>query len=188
MDPNLLRGNLVRLAALGRSDAPMIARWSEDTSYMRLQDTHAALPRTAEQVTGELEQLNDGHNAIAFAIRTLSDDALIGTVGFYEIEWSNSTAWLGIGIGERANWGKGFGTEALWLALRYAFDELNFYRLTVTVIATNSRAIALYERAGFQREGVFREFGLRDGRRYDMLLYGLLRPEWKVRLGDGEQR
>jgi RimJ/RimL family protein N-acetyltransferase len=180
MDLNLLRGNLVRLAALERADAGTLARWSEDTTYMRLQDTQAALPRTHAQVTAELEQLNDGHNAIAFAIRTVSDDVLIGTVGFYEIEWSNDAAWLGIGIGERSDWGKGYGTEALWLALRYAFDELNFHRLTVTVIANNARAIALYERAGFRREGIFREFGLRDGQRYDMLLYGLLRPEWKA--------
>jgi RimJ/RimL family protein N-acetyltransferase len=80
-----------------------------------------------------------------------------------------------MGIGDRGAWGKGYGTEALRLALQYAFDELNLHRLTLTVIDYNERAIALYEKAGFRREGVFREFGQRDGKRYDMYLYGLLR-------------
>jgi RimJ/RimL family protein N-acetyltransferase len=88
-----------------------------------------------------------------------------------------------MGIGERDAWGQGYGTEALHLALQYAFDELNLHRITLTVIAYNERAIALYERAGFQREGVFREFGQRDGKRYDMYLYGLLRPEWESGAG-----
>ena len=83
-----------------------------------------------------------------------------------------------MGLGEREAWGQGYGTEALHLALQYAFDELNLHRITLTVIAYNERAIALYERAGFQREGVFREFGRRDGKRYDMYLYGLLNREW----------
>ena len=53
--------------------------------------------------------------------------------------------------------------------------------------SSNERAIALYEKAGFRREGVFREFGQRDGRRYDMYLYGLLRPEWEQRRADHDR-
>jgi RimJ/RimL family protein N-acetyltransferase len=59
-------------------------------------------------------------------------------------------------------------------------DELNLHRVQLTVFSYNERAIALYEKLGFQREGVYREFIQRDGRRYDMYLYGLLRREWKA--------
>jgi len=89
-------------------------------------------------------------------------------------------AWLGIGIGMREYWDRGLGSEALALALRYAFHEMNLHRLTLTVLAYNTRAIHLYEKLGFRHEGTFREFGLRDGKRYDMLLYGLLRREWEA--------
>jgi RimJ/RimL family protein N-acetyltransferase len=65
------------------------------------------------------------------------------------------------------------------LVARYAFDELNLHRLQLTVIDYNPRAIAMYERLGFVREGNYREFGERDGARYDLFLYGLLRPEWR---------
>jgi RimJ/RimL family protein N-acetyltransferase len=176
MNLGLLDGTKVRLTALSRDDAAMISGWFGDVGYLRLQETNVALPKSQAQIAADLEELE---NTIVFAIRTVADKALIGTVGFYEIEWANQCAWLGMGIGERDAWGQGYGTEALHLALRYAFDEVNLHRITLTVIAYNERAIALYERAGFQREGVFREFGQRDGRRYDMYLYGLLRPEWK---------
>lgn len=183
----LLRGTKLRLAALSKEDAPRIARWHEDVGYLRLQETNRALPKTVAQIEAELEQFEGSADTIVFGIRTRENDELVGTLGFYEIEWSNQVAWLGMGIGDRAAWGKGYGTEALRLALQYAFDELNLHRLTLTVIDYNERAIALYEKAGFRREGVFREFGQRDGKRYDMYLYGLLRPEWKARV-HGAQR
>jgi RimJ/RimL family protein N-acetyltransferase len=49
------------------------------------------------------------------------------------------------------------------------------------VFSYNKRAIALYEKLGFQREGVYREFLQRDGKRFDMYLYGILRREWDAR-------
>lgn len=176
---DLLSGTKVRLDALEERDAQTIAQWSGDAGYLRLLDTNLARPKTSRQIATELDQQSTASETLLLAIRRREDDRLIGTVGFHEIEWSNQVAWLTIGIGERANWGRGYGGEALRLALRYAFDEMNLHRLTLTVIAYNERAIALYERAGFQREGVFREFGQRDGKRYDMYLYGLLRSEWR---------
>ena len=74
--------------------------------------------------------------------------------------------------------------EALRLMLRFAFHELNLHRLQLTVFAYNEAAIRLYERLGFQREGAFREYLLRDGKRYDMLLYGLLAREWEAQSKD----
>jgi RimJ/RimL family protein N-acetyltransferase len=179
MNLDLLRGSKVRLTALRQDDASKIAEWNEDVGYLRLQDTNTALPKSKAQIETELEQLQGGGDAILFAIRTNEEETLIGTVGFYEIEWANQAAWLGIGIGDRAAWGKGYGSEALRLVLQYGFEEMNLHRVTLTVVEYNERAIAMYERAGFKQEGTFREFGRRDGKRYDMYLYGLLRSEWE---------
>ena len=182
MSVELLRGTQVRLAALSQDDAAKMACWYEDAGYLRLQDTNRAMPKSVAQIEAELEQFDSSADTIVLGIRTRAEDKLIGLLGFYEIEWSNQAAWLGMGIGDRNAWGKGYGTEALRLGLQYAFDELNLHRLTLTVIDYNTRAIALYEKAGFRQEGVFREFGQRDGKRYDMYLYGLLRPEWEAKI------
>jgi RimJ/RimL family protein N-acetyltransferase len=64
------------------------------------------------------------------------------------------------------------------LILRFAFHELNLHRVQLTVFEYNARAIALYERLGFRREGTYRETLLRDGKRFDMYLYGMLSHEW----------
>ena len=176
---HLLRSTRVRLTALDESDARTIARWYEDAEYLRLQDTNAAIPRTAADISSEITTESKAADTIVLAIRLVDGDELVGTLGFYEIEWSNQVAWLGLGIGDRSHWGQGYGSEAMQLALKYAFCELNLYRVQLTVIDYNARAIALYEKSGLKREGVFRKFGRRDGKRYDMFLYGLLRPEWE---------
>jgi len=88
---------------------------------------------------------------------------------------------MSIGLGDSANWGKGYGDEATRLALGFAFNELNLHRVQLTVFAYKPRAIHLYEKLGFQKGGIYREFLQRDGRRFDMYLYGLLRHEWEAR-------
>lgn len=94
--------------------------------------------------------------------------------------WTHQVGWVSVAFGDRANWGKGYGSEAMRVALAFAFHELNLHRVQLTVFSYNERAIALYEKLGFQRDGTLREFLQRDGRRYDMYLYGLLRREWEA--------
>jgi RimJ/RimL family protein N-acetyltransferase len=180
LDTDIFRGRLVRLASLNRQDAGIIAGWSQDATYLRLLDTNSARPRTETEVAADLEKWAGASDTIVLGIRLLADDRLLGWVGFYEIEWSNQVAWLAVGIGDRTNWDHGYGSDALAVALRYAFNELNLHRVQLDVIETNARAVRVYEKCGFRREGAFREFGQRDGRRYDLILYGLLRQEWEA--------
>ena len=124
------------------------------------------------------EQKND---ELFFLIRTLEEDLTIGLIGLDGIQWVHGDAWVGIGLGEREYWGKGYGTDAMRILLRYAFEELNLHRLSLSVFEYNSRAIRSYEKAGFIIEGRARQFLNRDGRRYDMIFMGILRDEWKER-------
>jgi len=83
-------------------------------------------------------------------------------------------------LGKRKKEGKGYGKETIKLLLNYGFNELNLYRIQLNVLEFNIHAIHLYERFGFKKEGAFREFVLRDGNRYDLLLYGLLKMNGNV--------
>jgi RimJ/RimL family protein N-acetyltransferase len=96
------------------------------------------------------------------------------------IAWPHGDAWIGIGLGERAYWGKGYGSDALRVLLRFAFQELNLHRVTLNVFEYNTRALKTYERLGFTIEGTVREALLRDGRRWDLIFMGLLRQEWEA--------
>lgn len=180
LSANLWQGPRVRLTALTYSDTPTISGWHNDLGMLRYFDAEAARPRSEDDVSRWLDDLKKNPRTFVFGIRRLEDDALIGTVSIEDVLWPHGTGWLSILIGDRANWGQGYGDEAMRLVLDYAFRELNLHRVQLTVFEYNARAIALYEKLGFQREGVYREFMQRDGRRYDMYLYGLLRREWRA--------
>ncbi len=180
MSETLFRGKLVRLAPSTRDDAEVFARWSQDADYMRNLDTDYARPFSAESY---IERFNPGHegpNSVAFHLRTVEDDRLIGFVALHSIEWNNQAGLLAIGIGEPDYRGRGYGADALRLVLRYAFDELNLHRVGLDVIATNTQAIRAYERVGFKQEGIQREAVLRDGQRCGRIVMGVLRHEWQA--------
>ncbi len=181
MSSSLLRGERVELTALHRDDVPVIASWEQDTDFLRLLDASPAQPRSIEEITRWLESGQKARNNFLFGVRLLLSETLIGWVELDGIQWAHGSTGLGLAIGRREQWGQGYGREALELALQFAFHELNLHGVHLTVFSYNERAIALYERIGFQREGAYREYLHRDGKRHDMLLYGLLRREWEAR-------
>lgn len=178
---NLFSGKLVRLVAPSEHDAAILARWSEDAEYLRAVDSDYARPLSPEEFALRLSPDQADSNRLEFHIRTLADDRLIGFVALHSVEWNNGAAQLAVGIGEPEYRGKGHGTDALQLILRFAFHELNLYRVGLDVISTNARAIHTYEKLGFQHEGRMRDAVLRDGRRADRIFMGLLRDEWSAR-------
>lgn len=182
MNNDLFHGQLVRLvAANSETDAEAMARWSRNSEYHRLLDSEAFIPRTAKQAKEGIAEWmeHERPNSFGFMIRTLADDRLIGFVGLGGINWNNGDGWVGIGIGEPEFWGKGYGTDAMRVLLRFAFDELNLHRVSLSVYTYNTRAIRSYEKAGFQIEGRARRTLNRDGQRADEVFMGVLREEWE---------
>lgn len=188
MTANPLHGERLRLAAIDLDqDLPAIAAWSRDTEFLRLLQTNTIRPWTVPELKKWIaEDLGDDEpkdTAYAFVIRRLSDDRVLGTLDLMISEWSHRDAWIGIGLGDRATWSQGYGTEAMRLLLRFAFGELNLHRVTLSVFGYNPRAIRSYEKVGFVHEGAQRERLRRDGHRHDLLIMGLLRSEWQAAQG-----
>jgi RimJ/RimL family protein N-acetyltransferase len=180
MEPsNLFRGSLVRLAALTAEDVGTMVLWYQSAEFLRLFDSRPAYPKTEEELKEWLAELRKDERTFAFAVRPLEGSELLGYLEVDGVDWQHGECGMGLGFGDQVHWGRGYGQEATELGLRYAFHELNMHRVTITVFEYNERSIALAEKIGFQREGVFRERLQRDGQRYDMLLYGLLRHEWE---------
>ena len=175
----LLRGSRVRLTALTQSDLPTLVQWHQNPDFLRLFDALPACPKTEAALAQWIDDTNRATDTFLFAARSLDNDQLIGYVELDGILWPHRVSGISIAIGEAKQWGKGYGSEVMQLVLQFAFDELNLHRIQLTVFSYNERAIALYEKLGFQREGVHREHLQRDGKRYDMYLYGLLRSEWE---------
>lgn len=176
---DIFRGELVRLAARDpEADSGALARWSLDSEYLRLLDTDPARPRTARQCQDDAARRAEREHVFAFNIRTLEGDRLIGFVSLWIVSWASGEAGVGIGLGEPADRGRGYGTDAMRLVLRYAFAELNLARVSLEALAHNTRAIRSYEKAGFKLEGVQREWERRDGHRADVVGMGILAADY----------
>jgi RimJ/RimL family protein N-acetyltransferase len=174
-------GTLVCLKAYDPATAAeAIARWGLDSEYHRLDDSGPVYPPLAQRIRAQSEAYEPRGSRFTFAIHTLADERLIGIIDIEITQWANGDAYVGIGIGERDMWGKGYGTDAMRVMLRYAFRELNLHRVTLTVFEYNPRAIRSYEKAGFVVEGRLRKWLNREGRRWDMIHMGILREEWET--------
>ena len=177
----LFTGSLVRLAAMDRQAwAETISRWSLDSEYERLLTTDPTRPKSVKKASEWIEKNmeQDAPTMFNFGIRTLDGDRLIGNIDLDGIRFNHGDTFVGIGIGEREYWGKGYGTDAMRVILRFAFTELNLHRVSLNVFEYNQRAIHYYEKAGFVYEGRILKLLHRGGQRYDLVYMGILRSEW----------
>lgn len=177
---NLLKGQNVKLTALREEDIVKLEQWYNDIEFLRFYDMVSAVPKSKRELHEMIHEITQSHDKYIFAIRSNIDETLIGVTGFENILWNNGTAVIYIGIGDKFFRGKGFGKEALALTMQFGFNELNLHRIQLNVLSYNTPALNLYESLGFKKEGVYREFIHRDGIRFDMYLYGILRSEWRM--------
>jgi RimJ/RimL family protein N-acetyltransferase len=185
MPTNLFIGSLVRLAAQNPdTDPPVYARFSSDSQYLRFLDTDPAQPRPASFYRRMIEERLDRPNNFAFAVHTLADDKLIGFIGLWVWSWPSGNGGVGIGMADPDYRGKGYGTDAMRLGVRYAFNELGLERVTLQAVAHNARALRSYEKVGFELMGTEREVDLRDGQRHGVVTMAITRARWNNTLGD----
>jgi RimJ/RimL family protein N-acetyltransferase len=177
----LFQGELVRLGAIDPDTLPAaFSRWHRDTEVSRLMSTHTARvhsPKISREFI-EKEIYSSPPSMHWFAIYTLDGDRLIGDIDLSAVYNGHGEAYVGIAIGEREYWDRGYGTDAMRLILRFAFLELNLQRVALNTFEYNPRAVRSYEKAGFRHEGRERGFLNREGRRWDLIYMGILRSEW----------
>ena len=164
------------------TDPQIESKWTHDAGFMRLYEFEPARPMSAAIVKKQYEKLEkrmeEDKDLRHFMIRAKADDRLIGKAVIQRIEWSNGNCQIKLGIGLVEDRCKGFGTQALRLLLRFAFAELNMFRIWAEVGEYNEGALALMRKSGFVEEVRRRQALERDGRRWDLISFGLLKDEW----------
>lgn len=172
-----LTGSLVVLKPIVMETfSEAVSRWSQNGEYSRLANADEAVLWTRPQTREFFEKEIDSF--YGFAIHALDGDRLIGSIDLGGFDAAARNAWVGIGIGEAEFWGKGYGTEAMRLILRFGFEELNLNRVSLDVFEYNQRGVRSYLKCGFKEEGRHRQALLRGERRWDLIFMGILREEW----------
>ena len=179
---DIFKGDLVRLSAMDSEEiGKALSVQARDSELMRLMDTGPIRLHSAKAAAKFFEKIMEENSPTDyfFSIRALDDNRLLGDINIDVINnWSSRDAYVGIGIYKREDWGRGYGTEAMQLILQFGFIELNLRRVTLTVFEYNPRAIRSYEKCGFHVEGRVRGRLVKDNKRWDMLVMGILREEW----------
>ena len=150
---------------------------------MRLLDLKPARPLSPAMVKKQYEaiekEMDEDKNLFYFTIRAREDDRLIGKALVEWIDWTNGNGFVRLGIGAAEDRRKGYGSQALSMLLRYAFSELNLYRVTAVVPTYNEGALHLFQKFGFVEEIRRRQAMNRDGQLWDLVSFGLLNAEWR---------
>lgn len=126
------------------------------------------------------EKVHKEKERVWFSVVVKENDRLIGEAGLLRMFHFWRTTDLTLIIGEKSAWGKGYGTEALLLLLDYAFGYLNFHRVAVGVVGFNERALHLYRKAGFKKEGVQRDGYYYNHQYYDFVMMSILEDEFRA--------
>lgn len=168
-------GERLYLRPWSPDDAPQVTSWMNDPQVWSNLAQHR--PKTQASIEKFLEQKTQSETDVLFFIAHRETDALLGCCGLHHLDLRNRSATLGMYLGDPTGRGKGYGTEALRLVVRYAFDTLNLHRIELDVYEDNPQAIRCYEKAGFVREGLKRQHTFRNGRWTNTVIMAVLRDE-----------
>lgn len=175
-----LVGEKCYLAPISSASAEAYAKWDNDLEVAIPLGDEAYTSTTIESLQNDLQGAFSKKSHI-YDIVTLEDDRIIGRCMYFNINHTDRTAYVGIVIGEKDYWNRGYGTEALQLLLEYGFYLLNFHNVMLGVYSYNTRAIKCYEKVGFKVIGRQREARIIGDRKYDIIYMDLLAYELEVR-------
>ncbi len=175
--PEVVPGERIFLSVLQRSDLPLFARWFSDLE-LTLYLGQSGTVYTPEQEEEWYERVVRDRDSKTFVIIVRDGRRVIGNVSLTNIDQRRQRAALGIAIGDKGAWGRGYGSEAVRLMCAYGFAFLNLYSVYLRVLGCNRRAYQAYLKAGFREAGRLRG-GIRfDDQRYDDILMEITRDEF----------
>ncbi|WP_297436542.1 GNAT family protein [Thermococcus sp.] len=171
MRPIIIKGRLVSLGVLTREDLKRLWMWYNDRSVR----SYLSFPGEVYFYEDELEwyeALRRGKKREkVFTILERSSKGLTGVVGLHGIDHENGRAEVGYFLSPEY-WGRGYATEAVALALRYAFEWLNLRKVYAHVFETNLASIRVLEKNGFNLVGRWRKHQYVPGEGFvDVLMY-----------------
>jgi RimJ/RimL family protein N-acetyltransferase len=179
---SIIYGERIRLRAVEREDVKKFCVWVNDPEVTRHLMLYLPLSTVDEENWFDaMTKREQSEKPLAIEIRAGDGWKMIGNCGVFGIDMVSRLGELGIMIGEKDEWNKGYGTETMSLLLRHCFETLNLNRVHLHVYAENLGGKRAYEKAGFVVEGCLREAIYKRGKYDDVIVMSVLRSEWILR-------
>ena len=146
-----IRGERVSLHPRSLADAPRDYIWRKDAELAELNGQRPLKISFIHFLTQFESSSGSEHpSKDFFSIKTIAEGRYIGNCAIYNIDWEHAEAHVGIVIGDRRYWGKGYGCDAFRSLMDYAFNHLGMHRLNLKTLESNVRARKCFSRCGFQ--------------------------------------
>lgn len=159
----LLKGEKVILKQSALKHVPLYWKWIRDKRVTRYM-TGAQFPKTYAEELKWFRGMKRKKDEKLFIILDAATKKPIGNLGIHQISYYNCKASIGIMIGEKAYWNKGFGTNAMKTALFYCFNTLKLNKVSLTVDVDNIGGMKCYRKCGFKKVGFLKDDAVRAGK------------------------
>ncbi len=174
-----VNGERVYLSPVAPEDAALWAGWLNDLAVSVPLGDEAYMTYGLERAQRDVSETAQRQDHV-FTIVEKSTNRAIGRCLLFGVNLVDRNAMIGIFIGEKEYWGKGYGQEAIRLLLDFGFNLLNLHNIMLGVFAYNERAIHAYQRLGFHEIGRRREARWIGGKAYDVIFMDLLEEEFRA--------
>lgn len=168
-----LSGKKVVLRPISEKDISKMLKWMNDPDVTQYLAVYMPVYEKEERQWID-DLLKKKQTDIILAIETRKG-VYIGNIGIHNINWKDRTAEIGIVIGDKDFWGRGYGNQAISLIIKYAFNALNLRKLSLSVLGNNPRAISCYKRCGLKVEGCRKNQIFKNGNYIDEIMMAVFR-------------
>lgn len=174
----MIQGERITLRAYQMDDANPLWDSVHKEEINKLTGTHSTFTR--EMIDGYIENQvkADDDTRASFIIESVDNPRAVGEVVINDIDHDNHSGNIRISLFSEEDLNKGYGSEAMRLMTGYGFKELSLHRISLGVYNFNPRAIRVYEKIGYKREGVMRDALCWDGEYIDEIMMSILAHEW----------
>jgi [ribosomal protein S5]-alanine N-acetyltransferase len=171
----LIKGKRIYLREIKLSDANKNYRdWINDPEVNQYLESRFE-KWSIKKLKSYVSAIKKNPSYVFLAIIVKNRNKHIGNIKIGLVNKIHKFADVGIIIGEKSFWGKGFAAEAIKLVVDYAFNKLGLHKLTAGAYSNNIRSIKAFEKAGFSVEGVRKKHYLCKGDYVDGVLLGIVR-------------
>ncbi len=163
-------GNEIMIRLLSPEDSTVeYVSWLQDSEINQLLEIRWRNFST-EDIQDYIRLMNASENDFLFGIFLKKDNKHIGNIKISEINQIHRFADIGLLIGDKNVWGKGYGTEAIGLVTKYAFDEINLNKVTAGLYANNIGSYKAFIKAGYEKVGTLKNHRFYKGSYIDEIL------------------
>lgn len=173
---NALKGSYIWLEFLNENHRQELKKLSEDPNV----STYSPTLRLEfdKWFNKALNQENSQH--LSFVVRTLTDNKIVGSTRFYDIEAEHKRLAIGYTWYIPSVWGTKVNAECKLLLLQYAFEVMGMHRIAFFVDQRNERSLAAVKKLGATLEGILRkDIILDDGYVRDTVVLSIIDSEWE---------